>query len=278
MFGDNSSKYYKVLFLVFVFLGSVVTATNIWNFGDYMILSMAFPNILGVFILSGTVKKDLDEYMGNSRPGSSNAMSSAARRSCRRVLEISHPDRGIYGVIVVDSLGQLGRAFGGVRRREYASRDEVMEDALALAHAMTRKCALAGLPVGGAKTALWVSQPDPQHFAYELVAEEVERLAGVYVCGPDVGTDGRGSTSAASHPVGQSCGQRTRRGRTARGHGRHAGGGGRGAGTRTFRGRTVVLGLGAVSSLARRLLEDGARVLGFDPDPDRRAAAAMGVG
>lgn len=69
MFGDGSSKYYKVLFLVFVFLGSVVTATNILNFGDYMILSMAFPNILGVFILSGTVKKDLTEYMGNLKAG-----------------------------------------------------------------------------------------------------------------------------------------------------------------------------------------------------------------
>ena len=69
MFGDGSSKYYKALFLLFVFLGSVVTATNILNFGDYMILSMAFPNILGVFILSGSVKKDLDEYMGNLKAG-----------------------------------------------------------------------------------------------------------------------------------------------------------------------------------------------------------------
>lgn len=69
MFGDGSSKYYKALFLLFVFLGSVVTSTNILNFGDYMILSMAFPNILGVFILSGSVKKDLDEYMGNLKAG-----------------------------------------------------------------------------------------------------------------------------------------------------------------------------------------------------------------
>jgi len=27
-----------------------------------MILGMAFPNILGLLILSGTVKKDLEEY------------------------------------------------------------------------------------------------------------------------------------------------------------------------------------------------------------------------
>lgn len=209
-------------------------------------------------------------------------MTSAARRSMpARVLEISHPDRGIYGVIVVDSLGQLGRAFGGVRRRDYASRGEVMEDALALAHAMSQKCALAGLPVGGAKTALWVSQPDPQQLAYELVAEEVERLAGAYVCGPDVGTDEarldvmRRRTRWVN-PAGNAPGERTAQGVMAGMRAAAAAA----LGSRAFRGRTVtVLGLGAVGgSLARRLLEDGARVLGFDPVPERRAAAAaMGV-
>jgi Na+/alanine symporter len=39
----------SVLFLIFVFLGSQVTATqNILDFSDLMILGMAFPNILGV--------------------------------------------------------------------------------------------------------------------------------------------------------------------------------------------------------------------------------------
>jgi alanine or glycine:cation symporter, AGCS family len=62
MFGDRSSHIYRVLFLVFVFLGSIITSTNVLDFGDLMILGMAFPNILGVVILSGLVKKEFDEY------------------------------------------------------------------------------------------------------------------------------------------------------------------------------------------------------------------------
>jgi len=62
LFGDGSSKIYKILFLFFTFLGSVITARNILDFSDLMILGMAFPNILGLLILSGTVKKELDDY------------------------------------------------------------------------------------------------------------------------------------------------------------------------------------------------------------------------
>lgn len=64
LFGDRASLSYRILFLVFVFLGSIVTATKVMEFGDLMIMSMAFPNILGLYILSGSVKKDLDTYLG----------------------------------------------------------------------------------------------------------------------------------------------------------------------------------------------------------------------
>lgn len=63
LFGDRSSFIYKSIFLFFTFLGSVITATNILDFSDLMILGMAFPNILGLLILSGIVKKDLNNYL-----------------------------------------------------------------------------------------------------------------------------------------------------------------------------------------------------------------------
>ena len=62
LFGDKSSLIYKILFLIFCFLGSIITATNILDFSDLMILGMAFPNILGLFILSGKVSKLLRNY------------------------------------------------------------------------------------------------------------------------------------------------------------------------------------------------------------------------
>ncbi len=63
LFGPRSSLAYKILFLIFVFLGSVITATNILEFGDLMVLTMGVPNILGLFLLSGVVRKELKEYM-----------------------------------------------------------------------------------------------------------------------------------------------------------------------------------------------------------------------
>ena len=62
LFGDASSKYYKALFLLFAFLGSIITSTNVLNFGDLMILSMALPNLIGVYLLHGKVRAALDDY------------------------------------------------------------------------------------------------------------------------------------------------------------------------------------------------------------------------
>jgi AGCS family alanine or glycine:cation symporter len=69
LFGDRSSTVYKIIYVAFVFLGSVITATNILNFGDLMILSMGLPNILGLVLLSGLVKRHLDDYMGKLKRG-----------------------------------------------------------------------------------------------------------------------------------------------------------------------------------------------------------------
>ena len=69
LFGDRASMSYRIIFLVFVFLGSIVSATNVLEFGDLMILGMAFPNILGVLLLSGGVRDDLKDYWGKLTSG-----------------------------------------------------------------------------------------------------------------------------------------------------------------------------------------------------------------
>ena len=69
LFGDGSSMVYRLLFLFCVFTGSVVTASNILTFSDLMILGMAFPNILGVFLLSNQVARDLADYAGKLKSG-----------------------------------------------------------------------------------------------------------------------------------------------------------------------------------------------------------------
>ena len=69
MFGEKYSIAYKFLFLGFTILGSIVTRGNILEFSDLMILGMSFPNLLGVFLLSGLVKARLDTYWGKYKSG-----------------------------------------------------------------------------------------------------------------------------------------------------------------------------------------------------------------
>jgi len=69
LFGDRASIVYKILFIIVVFLGSIISSTNIKDLSDLMILGMAFPNILGLVILSGSVRKDLQDYWKRYKAG-----------------------------------------------------------------------------------------------------------------------------------------------------------------------------------------------------------------
>ena len=62
LFGKDQAMPYRILFCVFVWIGCVSSLQNVIDFSDIMILSMAFPNILGVVLLSGKIKVALGEY------------------------------------------------------------------------------------------------------------------------------------------------------------------------------------------------------------------------
>jgi AGCS family alanine or glycine:cation symporter len=69
LFGWRTVLAYQALFLVFACLGAIFQASAVIDFGDMMILGMAFPNIFGVVMLSGRVKSELDGYLGKLRSG-----------------------------------------------------------------------------------------------------------------------------------------------------------------------------------------------------------------
>jgi AGCS family alanine or glycine:cation symporter len=60
---------YKALFLVFIVIGSSVGLGSVLAFSDLMILGMAFPNILGLVILSKEVKGDMHSYFERIKSG-----------------------------------------------------------------------------------------------------------------------------------------------------------------------------------------------------------------
>jgi AGCS family alanine or glycine:cation symporter len=71
LFGDSkASDYsYKIMFMAFVIIGTSSNLGSVLAFSDMMILAMAFPNILGLFILSGEVRADLKSYFQKLKSG-----------------------------------------------------------------------------------------------------------------------------------------------------------------------------------------------------------------
>lgn len=53
---------YKFIFLLFVIIGASVSLGAVLDFSDMMILAMSFPNIIGLYLMSGEVKKELKDY------------------------------------------------------------------------------------------------------------------------------------------------------------------------------------------------------------------------
>lgn len=71
LFGQSkvASLVYKAVFLVFVVIGASIELGAVVDFSDMMILGMAFPNILGLLILSPEIAKDLKEYFRKIKSG-----------------------------------------------------------------------------------------------------------------------------------------------------------------------------------------------------------------
>ena len=69
LFGARVTTVYRVIFVGFVFIGSVTTLDNVLDFSDMMILGMAFPNIIGGIILSPQIKACLQDYWGRLQRG-----------------------------------------------------------------------------------------------------------------------------------------------------------------------------------------------------------------
>lgn len=79
LFGDLSERLFKnrnvskytffFIFLFFIVVGAASNLGSVLDFSDMMILSMAFPNILGLLILAPEVKKDLMDYMQKVKNG-----------------------------------------------------------------------------------------------------------------------------------------------------------------------------------------------------------------
>ena len=98
-----------------------------------------------------------------------------------------------------------GRSFGGMRFRRYAHERAALEDALALARAMSRKVVLAGIDGGGGKTVVLEGDGDRIAMVARLGAF-IEQLGGRYYTGGDYGCGARDLATLQQQTEYVACG------------------------------------------------------------------------
>ena len=69
LFGERGIKPYRCVYVLFVTIGPMVSLSSVIDFSDMMLFSMAFPNILGMILLSGVVGKHARDYINRLKSG-----------------------------------------------------------------------------------------------------------------------------------------------------------------------------------------------------------------
>ena len=68
LFGEKAVKPYIAFVCLFIVLGSLMKVSTIWNMSDCFNSLMVVPNVIGLFALTGVVKKTYKDYRTNFLP------------------------------------------------------------------------------------------------------------------------------------------------------------------------------------------------------------------
>lgn len=65
--GRKIMRAYRLLWIVMVYVGSVVNLSLVWNFADVVNALMAIPNLISLLLLSGVIVSETRKYLWNDR-------------------------------------------------------------------------------------------------------------------------------------------------------------------------------------------------------------------
>ena len=65
--GKRWTRYYRILYIGVVFLGTVINLTLVWNLADCMNALMAIPNLVSLLLLSGVLVRETKHYLWENR-------------------------------------------------------------------------------------------------------------------------------------------------------------------------------------------------------------------
>jgi len=63
----HANRFYRILYIVALFFGSVISLDVIWNIADCMNALMAIPNLVSLLLLSGVVARETKRYLWAGR-------------------------------------------------------------------------------------------------------------------------------------------------------------------------------------------------------------------
>ena len=63
----KSNRFYRILYICFLFFGSIISLDVIWNIADCMNALMAIPNLIALLLLSGVAARETTKYLWNNR-------------------------------------------------------------------------------------------------------------------------------------------------------------------------------------------------------------------
>ena len=69
LFGSKTSIIYKIIFLGFIVIATVANTETMVEFSSVLFLALAIPNLFGLIIMSGDVRKMLKEYRSKLKSG-----------------------------------------------------------------------------------------------------------------------------------------------------------------------------------------------------------------
>lgn len=58
-----ATRFYQIIFLIITAFGSILSLSAVVDFSDMLILAMAVPNLIGLYVLAPEVKRELKDYV-----------------------------------------------------------------------------------------------------------------------------------------------------------------------------------------------------------------------
>ena len=66
LFGKRSIILYRIVYVLVVFLGSIMSLAMVWSLADIFNALMAIPNLISLLLLSGVIAKETQHYLWNN--------------------------------------------------------------------------------------------------------------------------------------------------------------------------------------------------------------------